>query len=103
MFKVRTRVLLALALAVPFGASGCVPYSMGIFTPIPVPPWVQEQMEHHLADKNDFRTPILPPIQPGLPVPLCEDPPDISAVLRAMPRVGAVSRIFMRSIATTSR
>jgi hypothetical protein len=87
MFKVRSGVLLALALAVPGGVGGCVPLSMGIFTPIPVPAWVQERMDDKLANKNDRRTPILPPIREGYPVPLCEDPPDIAAVVRGMPHV----------------
>ena len=87
MFKVRTWVLLALTLAAPVGLSGCVPYSMGIFTPVPVPPWVQERMDEKYGGLNDGRTPVLPPIREGFPPPLCEDPPDISAVLRAMPRV----------------
>jgi hypothetical protein len=86
MFKARSWAVTALALAAAAGLSGCVPYSMGIFTPIPVPAWVQERMEEKLCIK-DGRTPILPPLQPGYPPPLCEDPPDISAVLRAMPRV----------------
>jgi hypothetical protein len=69
------------------GLTGCYPFSMGILTPIPVPPWVTERMEEKYCDKNDFRTPILPPIREGFPPPVCEDPPDDSAVLRAMPHV----------------
>jgi hypothetical protein len=85
----RSWVLVALAVAAPSGLSGCLvfPWSMGIFTPIPMPPWVTERMEDKLCHKNDFRTPILPPLQPGSPPPLCEDPPDEAQVLRAMPRV----------------
>jgi hypothetical protein len=79
--------MLALALAAPYCLSGCVPYSMGIFTPVPVPPWVQEKMDEKYGNINDGRAAILPPILPGYPVPMCEDPPDIAAVLRAMPRV----------------
>jgi hypothetical protein len=60
---------------------------MGVFTPIPVPPWVTERMEEKYVHKNDFRTPILPPIRDGFPPPLCEDPPDIAAAIRAMPKV----------------
>jgi hypothetical protein len=60
---------------------------MGIFTPIPIMPWVTERMEEKYCWKNDYRTTIMPPIRPGAPLPLCEDPPDDSMVLRAMPHV----------------
>src|SRR5829696_2485376 len=86
MRKLRTLLLLA-ALAAPAGLSGCHPLSMGIFTPIPVPPWVTERMEEKYCHKNDFRTPILPPIKEGVPPPICEDPPDESRILRALPKV----------------
>ena len=82
----RTLLLLALAIA-PAAGLGCYPYAMGIFTPIPVPPWVTERMEEKYCYKNDQRTPIMPPIREGFPPPLCEDPPDDSMVLRAMPHV----------------
>ena len=80
-------VLLALALAGPTGLSGCIPSSMGILTPIPVPAWVTERMEEKYCFKNDFRTPILPPLREGFPPPLCDDPPDDARILRAMPHV----------------
>ena len=67
------------------GLSGCIPPGFGI-APIPVMPWVAERMEEKICNKNDYRTPILPPIPPGYR-PLCEDPPDRAAILRAMPRV----------------
>src|SRR5262249_6993694 len=35
----------------------------------------------------DFRTPIMPPIRDGFPLPMCEDPPTEREILRAMPRV----------------
>lgn len=60
---------------------------MGIFTPIPVPPWVTERMEDKYAFKNDSRTPVLPPIREGFPLPTCDDPPDDAQVIRALPRV----------------
>jgi len=66
--------------------TGCNPLSMGFFTPIPVQPWVAEQMNERMGPNNDHRTPILPPIPPGYR-PLCEDPPDKASILRAMPRV----------------
>src|SRR5262249_54456521 len=77
-------LLLAGAVLVPLGLAGCNPFGMGIATPIPVPPWVTERMEEKYCWKNDFRTPIMPPIREGFPPPLCEDPPDESMVLRAM-------------------
>ena len=87
MSKVRTVVLLAAAVVAPAGLSGCHIFSMGFATPIPVPAWVTERMEEKYCFKNDWRTPILPPIREGFPPPLCEDPPDESRVLRAIPHV----------------
>ncbi len=78
--------LVAVVLA-PLSGSGCVYYSMGLFTPVPVPPWVTERMEEKYCYPNDHRTPIMPPILPGFPPPICEDPPDESMILRAMPHV----------------
>ena len=79
----RKAVLLLMVLA-PAGLSGCMPFSMGIFTPIPVPAWVSSRIEDKYNHKNDFRTAILPPIRPGFPPPKCEDPPDDAAILRAI-------------------
>jgi hypothetical protein len=87
MGKLRKTVLLAAAVVLPVAATGCMPLSMGIFTPIPVPPWVTERMEEKYCFKNDYRTPIMPPIREGFPAPLCEDPPSDAEVLRAMPHV----------------
>ena len=87
MTRVRTGALLAVALATAAGAGGCVPYSMGIFTPIPVQPWVYERMQEKYCYKNDYRTPVMPPIREGFPPPLCEDPPDEARILRALPHV----------------
>jgi hypothetical protein len=78
---------MAAAVVAPCGLTGCYPFSMGIFTPIPVPPWVTERMEEKYCHENDFKTPIMPPIREGFPPPVCEDPPDESAVLRAWPKV----------------
>jgi hypothetical protein len=86
MNKLRFPFLLA-AMLVPIGLSGCYPLSMGIFTPIPVPPWTTERMEEKVCHKNDFRTPVLPPIKEGAPPPICEDEPDDARILRAMQRV----------------
>jgi hypothetical protein len=96
MAKVLTWWLRAGALLAPLLATGCAlpllganvsPVAMGIFTPIPIPPWVTERMEDKYAHKNDYRTPILPPLREGFPPPICEDPPSEQEVLRAMPRV----------------
>jgi hypothetical protein len=87
MGTLRKAALLALAVLTPAGLVGCMPYSMGIFTPIPVPAWVTERMEEKYCYQNDYKTAIMPPIREGFPPPLCEDPPDDSMVLRAMPHV----------------
>lgn len=89
MGKLRTWLWLGTALLAPTMLSGCLThwFSMGIFTPIPVAPWVTERMEDKYCHQNDFRTPILPPIRPGFPPPQCLDAPDEAMILRAMPRV----------------
>jgi hypothetical protein len=87
MGKVRTLVLIAGAILALVGSGGCYPFSMFVFTPVPIQPWVSERMEEKYCYKNDHRTPIMPPIREGFPPPLCEDPPDESQVLRAMPHV----------------
>lgn len=67
--------------------AGCFnPFSMGFATPIPVQPWVYERIQEKYENKNDWRTPIMPPIPPGQR-PLCEDQPDRAEILRALPRV----------------
>ena len=87
MGKLRTCGLLAGAVLALVSFSGCNPISMGIFTPVPMPPWVTERMEEKYMWKNDFRTPIMPPIREGFPPPLCEDPPSEAEVLRAMEHI----------------
>ncbi len=82
----RTLLLWAAAILMPW-AAGCAPFSMGIFTPIPVPPWVTERMQEKYCYPNDFRTPVLPPIREGFPPPTCEDQPDDARVLRALEHV----------------
>jgi hypothetical protein len=62
------------------------PLSMGLQTPIPLPPWVEERVTEKLKDKANKAVPVLPPIPPGHR-PLCEDSPDQAAILRALPRV----------------
>lgn len=67
------------------GSSGCFnPFAMGALTPVPVQPWTTERMEEKYLHKNDWRTPIMPPIQEGVPPPICEDPPSDRQVLRAL-------------------
>ena len=84
MGKMRTFALIAGALLAPLCFSGCFPF---FAFPAPIPPWVTERMEEKYCFPNDFRTTILPPIREGFPPPLCEDPPDIAMVLRAMRHV----------------
>ncbi len=84
--RVRNLVL-GLLLAAPMTLSGCLPFSLGLATPVLMPPWVANRIEEKYCYKNDFRTPILPPIRPGFPPPLCEDPPDEARILRALPPV----------------
>jgi hypothetical protein len=92
--KLRALVLLAAVLA-PLAATGCDPltgvhvlvnpFSMGIATPVPVMPWVTENLERkYLWNKTDFRSVVMPPIREGFPPPTCEDPPDEATVLRAI-------------------
>jgi hypothetical protein len=78
---------LGLAAAALPALTGCLPLSMGIFTPIPIMPWVSERMEEKYAFKNDHRVPVMPPIREGFPLPTCDDPPDEAHVLRVLGRV----------------
>jgi len=50
-----------------------------------VQPWVAQRIEQKYDHKNDFRTPLLPPIRDGFPEPKCEDPPSDNEVLRSLP------------------
>ena len=97
MRKLRTFALLAVALAAPMGLSGCWPLSMGFATPIPMPPWVTERMLEKYCFKNDFRTPIMPPLREGFPPPLCEDPPDEARILRFLAVAGPQPAIDIRT------
>jgi hypothetical protein len=83
MGKARTAILFVMAVLAPTLA-GCVPWTVIPYFPIPVQPWVTERMEEKYCYKNDYRTPIMPPIREGFPPPLCEDPPDQARILRAM-------------------
>jgi hypothetical protein len=75
-------VMIALAVS-----GGCYPFSMGLVTPVPVPPWVTERMEEKYCYRDEHKVPIMPPIREGFPPPLCEDPPSEGEILRAMPHV----------------
>ena len=87
MNALRSLIIAAGGLAVAVVTSGCIaPLSMGIFTPVPVPPWVAERIEERWKYQSDYKTPVLPPIPPGYR-PLCEDPPDRAEILRTMQRV----------------
>lgn len=75
------RILFGLAL---------VTLTVGCFTGpfiVPVAPWVTERMNDKYQKSAKERTAVLPPILPGQPVPLCEDPPSDEEVIRALGRV----------------
>ncbi len=85
MYRVGKRWLLLLVTPGLLIIAGCInPLGMGIFTPVPVPPWVAERIEEQFEHKNDHRTPILAPVIDGFPAPLCEDPPTEAEVLRTI-------------------
>jgi hypothetical protein len=86
MRTVRIFLLLVGAALLPLAGGGCNPFSMGFFTPIPIPPWVPDYVEQRMCNRSDYDTVILPPIPEGYR-PLCEDPPDRQTILRALPRV----------------
>ena len=85
MSSIRSKI--CLLLAVYNFPSGSSPFGLGIFTPVPIQPWVSERMEQKYNNKNDGRAPIMPPIRDGYPPPICEDPPGDLEILRAIPRV----------------
>jgi hypothetical protein len=87
MAKVRTGWLRAGVLLAPFLSMGCYPPLLALGIMAPSQPWVTERMEDKYTHKNDYRTPILPPVREGFPPPVCEDPPSEQEILRAMPRV----------------
>ena len=94
MFRIR-RLLLLTAAVLPALAVGCNPLTLGLWTPIPVQPWVAERMDQKLNHKNDGRVPIMPPIRDGYPPPICEDPPSDREVLRTLPkRIRGVAYVY---------
>ena len=78
MAGLRHKLLLAGIMLAPLLGAGCL---------VPNQPWVTERFEDQYLHKNDYRTPIMPPIREGFPPPLCVDEPSEQEVLRAMPRV----------------
>jgi hypothetical protein len=87
LVKFKLRGLLVLAGMIPMlGSSGCITAYPLPLPPLPIPAWTPDRIEERLLQKNDNRTPVMPPIPPGF-TPKCEDPPDIQTILRAMPRV----------------
>jgi hypothetical protein len=87
MVKFLGKCVRASVLLTPLLAVGCYPPLLWLGVMTPTQPWVTERMEDKYAHKNDYRTPIMPPIRDGFPAPICEDPPSEQEVLRAMPRV----------------
>jgi hypothetical protein len=98
--------LLRAGAVLPFIVTGCVPYSMGIFTPIPIPPWVTERMEEKYCYDRDHKATIMPPIREGFAAPPCLDPPDMGMIIRAMPKnrrgIAYVIEEFRDDIQTTT-
>ena len=87
MTWLRRNLLLVAAVGTLTGSSGCVFTGMGLLTPVPIQPWTAERFEDMYLHKNDHRTPIMPAIRDGFPLPLCEDRPSDREVIRAMPRI----------------
>src|SRR5437660_9577875 len=85
MMRVRTWLVLGVVAAC-LSNSGGNPFAMGFATPIPVQPWMADQVEAKMNNPSDANTVIMPPIPPGYR-PLCEDPPDRATIVRAMPAV----------------
>ena len=82
MSRLRKLFVLAGVLLAPL-LSGCNPFTMGIFTPVPVQPWMADRLESRLQYSNANFTNILAPIPPGY-TPICEDPPDRATIIRAI-------------------
>lgn len=83
----RTRAGLFLGIFVVSGLVGCIGPIPSLPAVIPVPPWTAERMEEKYTKRFKERTPIMPPILPGQPLPTCEDPPSEEEVIRALPKV----------------
>ena len=88
MAKTRKLMLGVLGACLIMGNVGCFTFYNVVPWPIAVPPWVSERMEEKYTKRlKEDRTPIMPPILPGAPVPTCDDPPSEEQVIRALPRV----------------
>jgi hypothetical protein len=93
MAKTRALAMTLLGVGLLVGGAGCFgainnPLIIGSApVPVPVPPWVGERLETKYTDRFKPRTPIMPPILPGMPLPTCEDPPGDEEVIRALPQV----------------
>jgi hypothetical protein len=61
-------------------------FELNRFWAEPGPRWVPDHVEERMCDRSDYDTPILGPIPEGSR-PLCEDPPDRQAIMRALPRM----------------
>jgi hypothetical protein len=83
MKRIRAHLSILAAAGLALFTSGCFAPFTGIFTPVPMPAWVADHISQKILNRNDYRTPILPPLPPGYR-PLCEDPPDKAEILRAM-------------------
>lgn len=86
--KTVTAVLFSLVLASLFAASGCMSTfgpSFGLLSiPIPVSPFMQEQLEDDAWTKERYETvPILGPVAEGGP-PMALDPPSHDEIMRAL-------------------
>ena len=82
----RTSLLLAAVMIPIVSGCGVYPHGFGLIVPVPSAPWMPDRMDDKFVHKNDFRTPIMPPIRDGFPPPICEDAPSEREILRAMPR-----------------
>lgn len=88
MRRMRKTLMLLAVFGLAAGSVGCFnPLAMGVLTPVPVQPWFTERMDEKYSHPNDFRTPVMPPILPGSPPPICEDPPTLAQCIRALPPV----------------
>jgi hypothetical protein len=79
--------LLLLSAVLATASAGCVAGYPLFLVPVPQPAWVASRMEEKYGHDRDFKTPIMPPIREGYPPPLCEDPPSVQRVIRAMPKI----------------
>ena len=96
--KALRSLFLSAGLVAPRPARAAYPLAMGIFTPIPVPPWVTERMEEKYCHKNDFRTPILPPIRRASRRRCARTRRTRPRILRAMPQRDPRRAVLLRGV-----